>query len=65
MADHQAKVDEECLQLVKHYIPKTGKTQEDGRFGVTYGVLFDDEEGQQFFEALMGTLKAARKKVRT
>lgn len=30
--------------------------------GVTFGKLFDDEEGQQFFEAIVGTLRAAKKR---
>ena len=61
MADHQDKVNEEVQRLVKEFIPRLGSMQEDGRFGVSYGTLFDDDEGQQFFEAIMGTLKAARR----
>ncbi|CAM9619689.1 unnamed protein product [Hapterophycus canaliculatus] len=30
--------------------------------GVSFGKLFDDEEGQQFFEAIVGTLRAAKKR---
>lgn len=30
--------------------------------GVSFGTLFDDEEGQQFFEAIVGTLRAAKKR---
>lgn len=33
-----------------------------GIVGVTFGELFDDEEGQQFFEAIVGTLRAAKKR---
>lgn len=29
---------------------------------MTFGELFDDEEGQQFFEAIVGTLRAAKKR---
>lgn len=33
-----------------------------GAVGVSFGTLFDDEEGQQFFEAIVGTLRAAKKR---
>jgi len=39
-----------------------GTKNADGKYVVKYGKLFDDEFGQQFYEALMGTLKAAKKK---
>ena len=35
-----------------------------GKYVVKFGVLFDDEFGQQYYEAIVGTLKAAKKKVR-
>jgi hypothetical protein len=34
----------------------------DGNWSVKFGVLFDDEAGQQYYEALVGTLKAAKKR---
>lgn len=36
--------------------------QQHSIVGVTFGELFDDEEGQQFFEAIVGTLRAAKKR---
>jgi hypothetical protein len=33
-----------------------------GRFVVTYGTLFDDDKVTQYYEAIVGTLKAARKR---
>ncbi|CAM9461553.1 unnamed protein product [Phaeothamnion confervicola] len=66
MADTN-QIDKEVEQLKKD-ITRLGSTQPDGRVGVTYGVLFDDEgkscnlAGQQFYEALMGTLRAAKKR---
>lgn len=34
----------------------------DGKISVTFGVLFDDEEAANTFEAIVGTLKAAKKR---
>lgn len=58
---HQDKVNEEVERLCKEFIPRLGEIQPDGRIGVRYGILFDDEEGQQYFEAIVGTLKAAKR----
>uniref|UniRef100_A0A7S1FMX7 Costars domain-containing protein n=2 Tax=Corethron hystrix TaxID=216773 RepID=A0A7S1FMX7_9STRA len=50
------KSEKEMIQLVKD-IKRIG----DGK-SVKFGALFDDEEVQDFYEALIGTLKGARKK---
>ena len=52
----------EVERLVKEFIPRLGQKLDDGRFGVKFGTLFDDDEGQQYFEAIVGTLKAAKRR---
>lgn len=52
-------VDEE-IQKLKDEITRLGEKQPDGSFKITFGVLF--EETGDIFEALGGTLKAARKR---
>ena len=59
--DHQEKVNQEVNRLCSDFIPRLGEMQPDGRMGVRFGTLFDDEEGQQYFEAIVGTLKAAKR----
>ena len=61
---HEEKVLEEVEQIQKDIV-RLGTKNADGHYSVKYGVLFDDEQGQQYYEALMGTLKAAKKKVWT
>ncbi|RHY27864.1 hypothetical protein DYB32_007645 [Aphanomyces invadans] len=59
------EVDKEVAQLLVE-IQRLGHeiTSDDGskQFGVTFGVLFGDERCQDLFEALMGTLRAAKRK---
>ena len=43
-------------------IDRLGTTQPSGRTGVTFGALFDDDRCSQIFEALVGTLRAAKKR---
>ena len=57
MLDVQKEVD----QLVVE-IRRLGKTEDDGKFGVNFGVLFDDDRCANIFEALVGTLKAAKRR---
>lgn len=52
-------VDKEVEQLVVE-IRRIGK-QDGDVFGVSFGELFDDERCQDVFEALMGTLRAAKR----
>ena len=52
----QKRLDEECLQLIQD-IQRLGGSPE-----VKFGVLFDDDDVQNYYEALVGTLKAAKKR---
>jgi len=47
---------------MKKDIARLGTQNSDGKYVVKFGVLFDDEFGQQYYEAIVGTLKAAKKK---
>ena len=51
---HSETVKIEVERLCTYFLPKLGEVQADGRFGCTYGKLFDDDEGQQYFEAILG-----------
>ncbi|EQC32916.1 hypothetical protein SDRG_09447 [Saprolegnia diclina VS20] len=59
------EVEKEVAQLAIE-IRRLGRdeTAADGSvaFGVTFGELFDDERCVDLFEALMGTLRAAKRK---
>lgn len=52
----QKRLDEECLQLIAD-IQRIGGSKE-----VKFGDLFDDPAVEQYYEALIGTLKAAKKR---
>ncbi|KAJ0410248.1 hypothetical protein P43SY_002580 [Pythium insidiosum] len=52
-------VEKEVEMLVQE-IRRLGR-QDGDRFGVPFGELFDDERCQDIFEALMGTLRAAKR----
>ncbi|XP_024980558.1 costars family protein [Cynara cardunculus var. scolymus] len=54
-------VDEEIHQL-KEEIKRLGHKQGDGSYKVTFGVLFNDDRCANIFEALVGTLRAAKKR---
>jgi len=56
--EHQARVERELQQLV-HDIGRIGNPQESW---CTFGDLFDDETVANYYEALVGTLKAAKKR---
>ncbi len=47
--------------LLKEEIKRLGKAQADGSYQVTFGVLFNDDRVANIFEALVGTLRAAKK----
>ena len=49
-------MDEECLQLIAD-IQRIGGSPE-----VKFGALFDDTQCQDYYEALVGTLKSAKKR---
>jgi hypothetical protein len=51
-------MDEEVDQLLKD-IRRIGAP---GEPEVLFGDLFDDDEAQQYYEALVGTLKSAKKR---
>lgn len=59
--DHQQRLDEEVEQLRKD-IMRIGKQDESGNWIVKFGTLFDDEEVTQYYEALVGTLRTAKKR---
>ncbi|EGR33478.1 hypothetical protein IMG5_051560 [Ichthyophthirius multifiliis] len=56
----QDKINDEIEELKKD-IQRLGKKNTLGKFSVPFGQLFDDEKAQQYYEALVGTLKAAKK----
>mmetsp|Transcript_61072 Transcript_61072/g.149520 ORF Transcript_61072/g.149520 Transcript_61072/m.149520 type:complete len:231 (-) Transcript_61072:1166-1858(-) len=58
LSQHGERMDAEISQLLKD-IYRIG---EPGSPTVTFGQLFDDEHVANYYEALVGTLKAARKK---
>jgi hypothetical protein len=43
-------------------IRRLGTVDSSGRYSVKYGVLFEDDEVANTFEALLGTLRAAKKR---
>jgi hypothetical protein len=51
-------LNDELQQLLKD-IARVG---EAGKPEVKFGELFDDEEVEQYYEALVGTLKSAKKR---
>jgi len=54
------------IELLKTEIRRLGTTDADGRVSVKFGVIVKDDRCANIFEALVGTLKAAKKrKVRT
>ena len=58
---HQARVDEE-IQELRRDITRIGEKGDDGVWSVKFGKLFDDEKVEQYYEAIVGTLKAAKKR---
>ncbi|TSL47665.1 Costars family protein ABRACL [Bagarius yarrelli] len=54
-------VDHEVTLLVKE-IQRLGSKNADGQTSVKFGVLFNDDKCANLFEALVGTLKAAKRK---
>merc|ERR1719195_1645950 len=61
MAYNISSVEKEIVHL-KRFIRKLGTQNEKGQYVVTFGVLFDDDEAANTFEAIVGTLKAAKKR---
>ncbi|KAI3525536.1 hypothetical protein L2E82_01885 [Cichorium intybus] len=54
-------VDDEIEQL-REEIKRLGHKESDGSYKVTFGVLFNDDRCANIFEALVGTLRAAKKR---
>ncbi|KAJ3674648.1 hypothetical protein LUZ60_005264 [Juncus effusus] len=54
-------VEEEVGRL-KEEIRRLGEAQPDGSCKVKFGVLFNDDRCANIFEALVGTLRAAKKR---
>mmetsp|Transcript_30041 Transcript_30041/g.41592 ORF Transcript_30041/g.41592 Transcript_30041/m.41592 type:complete len:83 (-) Transcript_30041:296-544(-) len=54
-------VEEEVKKLVEE-VTRLGAPNADGNMTVKFGVLFADERCANIFEALVGTLRAAKKR---
>ncbi|KAK2855963.1 hypothetical protein Q5P01_004698 [Channa striata] len=50
------------INLLVQEIQRLGSKNSDGQTSVKFGVLFNDDRCANIFEALVGTLKAAKKK---
>ncbi|KAK9163201.1 hypothetical protein Syun_004103 [Stephania yunnanensis] len=53
---------EEEVERLKEEIKRLGNLQPDGSYKVKFGVLFHDDKCANIFEALVGTLRAAKKR---
>mmetsp|Transcript_3528 Transcript_3528/g.9231 ORF Transcript_3528/g.9231 Transcript_3528/m.9231 type:complete len:592 (-) Transcript_3528:80-1855(-) len=60
MDDHEGRLNQEIAQL-RLDIRRIGPTYPD-QPKVLFGELFDDEQVEQYYEALVGTLKSAKKR---
>ena len=58
LAFHQSRLEAELQQLLKD-IRRVGV---EGKAEVTFGELFDDDQVANYYEALVGTLKSAKKR---
>ena len=54
-------MDDECKMLVEE-IQRLGTKGEDGKISVEFGVLFNDTRCANIFDALVATLRAAKRK---
>ncbi|XP_026088441.1 costars family protein ABRACL-like [Carassius auratus] len=50
------------VTLLVDEIRRLGSKNADGKISVKFGVLFNDDQCANLFEALVGTLKAAKRK---
>ena len=50
------------VQLLVQEIKRLGQPGSDGKISVKFGTLFEDEKCANLFEALVGTLRAAKRK---
>ncbi|XP_068657385.1 costars family protein [Aristolochia californica] len=53
---------EEEVERLKEEIKRLGQVQQDGSYKIKFGVLFNDDRCANIFEALVGTLRAAKKR---
>ncbi|GAU30537.1 hypothetical protein TSUD_65470 [Trifolium subterraneum] len=53
---------EEEVEKLREEIQRLGKVQPDGSYKVTFGTIFHDDRCANIFEALVGTLRAAKKR---
>uniref|UniRef100_A0ACD5WDF2 Uncharacterized protein n=1 Tax=Avena sativa TaxID=4498 RepID=A0ACD5WDF2_AVESA len=60
-AMNNSHVEEEVGKL-KEEIQRLGQQQPDGSYKVKFGVIFNDDRCANIFEALVGTLRAAKKR---
>mmetsp|Transcript_20551 Transcript_20551/g.44952 ORF Transcript_20551/g.44952 Transcript_20551/m.44952 type:complete len:83 (-) Transcript_20551:2339-2587(-) len=58
---NNSHVEEEVKMLVEE-INRLGSPNADGKMSVKFGVLFADDRCANIFEALVGTLRAAKKR---
>lgn len=58
ISEQATRLDEECTQLLSD-IRRIG---EPGEPFVLFGDLFDDDDVQNYYEALVGTLKSAKRR---
>ena len=50
------------IELLQTEMKRLGTKNADGQFQVNFGVLFSDDRCANIFEALVGTLRAAKRK---
>ena len=50
------------VQLLIQEIKRLGSPNAEGKIAVKFGVLFNDDKCANLFEALVGTLRAAKRK---
>ncbi|XP_070705916.1 costars family protein ABRACL [Pempheris klunzingeri] len=50
------------VKLLVQEIQRLGSKNADGQTSVKFGVLFNDDQCANIFEALVGTLRAAKRK---
>eukprot|EP01120_Amphizonella_sp_Union-15-10_P012254 TRINITY_DN540_c0_g1_i1.p1 TRINITY_DN540_c0_g1~~TRINITY_DN540_c0_g1_i1.p1 ORF type:complete len:100 (-),score=22.71 TRINITY_DN540_c0_g1_i1:82-381(-) len=50
------------VRLVQLHLKRLGKKQANGTYTCTFGDFFADEQVEQIFESLVGSLKAAKKR---
>jgi hypothetical protein len=56
------RINEEVARLPSDIVRMGAGTEHEGRPTCTFGDLFDDDEVQNYYEAIVGTLKAAKKR---